>query len=93
MPRNLVRRVELMTPILEKNLARRAEQILLLQLKDNQLRWELGANGGYKKVQVDGKKINNHKILENYITKLYDKTRKETPDYVAKLATRLLKDS
>ncbi len=93
MPRNLVRRVELMTPILEKNLARRAEQILLLQLKDNQLRWELGSDGRYIKVPSGSKKINSHKVLENYVTKLYDKTRKETPDYVAKLATRLLKDS
>jgi len=93
MPRNLVRRVELMTPIVEKNLARRVEQILLLQLKDNQLRWELEVGGEYTKVVVEGKKINSHKVLENYITKLYDKTRKKTPDYVAKLASRLLKDS
>jgi polyphosphate kinase len=93
MPRNLVRRVELMTPIVEKNIARRVEQILLLQLKDNQLRWELGVDGEYTKVAVEGKKINSHKVLENYITKLYDKTRKKTPDYVAKLASRLLKDS
>jgi len=93
MPRNLVRRVELMTPIVEKNIARRVEQILLLQLKDNQLRWELGVDGEYTKVAVAGKKINSHKVLENYITKLYDKTRKKTPDYVAKLASRLLKDS
>ncbi len=93
MTRNLVRRVELMTPIEEPNLSRRIEQILLLQLKDNQLRWELKESGEYAKVPTLDGKINNHTILENYITKLYDKTRKETPDYVQKLAGRLLKDS
>ena len=93
MTRNLSRRVELMTPIEESNLSQRIEQILLLQLKDNQLRWELKESGEYIKVPALGEKINNHTILENYITKLYDKTRKETPDYVQKLAGRLLKDS
>ncbi len=93
MTRNLARRIELMTPIEEPNLSRRIEQILLLQLKDNQLRWELQESGEYIKVPTLGDKINNHTILENYITKLYNKTRKETPDYVQKLAGRLLKDS
>lgn len=95
MPRNLVRRVELMTPIIEKNLTRRIEQILLLQLKDNQLRWELDVEGHYNKVEpAEGeKKVNNHKTLENYTSKLYDKTRKKAPDYVHKLAARLLKES
>ena len=92
MPRNLIRRVELMTPIMEPELARRIEQILYLQLKDNQLRWELKENGEYVKVPALGDKINNHTILEDYITKIYNKTRKETPDYVRKLAGRLLKE-
>ena len=92
MPRNLVRRVELMTPIMEPELAHRIEQILYLQLKDNQLRWELKENGEYVKVPALGDKINNHTILEDYITKIYNKTRKETPDYVRKLAGRLLKE-
>ncbi len=93
MPRNLVRRVELMTPILEKDLSRRIEQILLLQLKDNQLRWELDEEGNYSKVKATEKKINNHQTLENYTIKIYNKTRKKAPDYVQKLTTRLLKDS
>ncbi len=93
MPRNLVRRVELMTPIAEPNLANRIEQILHLQLKDNQLRWKLEESGDYIKVPALGEKINSQTILENYVNKIYDKTRKETPDYVQKLAGRLLKES
>jgi len=93
MPRNLVRRIELTTPILEKNLAQKIEQILMLQLADNSLRWELQADGTYLKVPSLGKQINNHTILEQYVNKIHDKTKKETPDYVNRLANRLLKDS
>ncbi len=93
MTRNLVRRIELMTPILEPNLKQRIEQILMLQLKDNELRWELQESGDYAKVYHDGEKINNHTILENYTNKMYDKMHKETPTYVQRLASRLLKES
>ncbi len=93
MPRNLVRRVELMTPILEENLRQKIEQILMLQLADNTLRWELQEDGNYTKVPPLGKSINNHDILEQYVNKIHDKTKKETPDYVSRLANRILKES
>jgi len=92
MPRNLVRRVELMTPILEKNLTQKIEQILILQLADNQLRWELQEDGNYIKVPLLGKSVNNHNVLEAYTNKIHDKTKKETPDYVNRLANRILKE-
>jgi len=93
MPRNLVRRVELMTPILEDNLTQKIEQILMLQLADNALRWELQEDGNYTKVPPLGKNVNNHCVLEEYVSKIHDKTKKETPDYVSRLANRILKDS
>jgi polyphosphate kinase len=93
MPRNLVRRVELMTPILEENLKTKIQQILMLQLADNRLRWELQSDGSYIKVPALGKVIDNHAILETYANKIYDKTKKETPDYVRRLAERILKES
>jgi polyphosphate kinase len=93
MPRNLVRRVELMTPILEETLTQKIEQILMLQLADNSLRWELQEDGNYTKVPSLGKKINNQCVLEEYVNKIHDKTKKETPDYVSRLANRILKDS
>ncbi len=93
MPRNLVRRIELMTPILEENLKQKIEQILILQLADNQLRWELQEDGNYIKVPLLGKAINNHNVLEAYTNRIHDKTKKETPDYVSRLASRILKDN
>jgi len=93
MPRNLVRRVELMTPIYETQLKTKIEQILMLQLADNKLRWELQNDGGYVKVPALGKVIDSHAILETYANKIYDKTKKETPDYVRRLAERILKES
>lgn len=93
MPRNLVRRVELMTPILEETLRQKIEQILMLQLADNALRWELQEDGNYTKVPLLGKTVNNHAVLEEYVNKIHDKTKKETPDYVSRLANRILKES
>ncbi|WP_309498157.1 RNA degradosome polyphosphate kinase [Sulfurovum sp.] len=93
MPRNLIRRIELMTPIIEEPLSQKIEQILMLQLADNTLRWELQEDGTYTKVPMLGRTINNHNVLEEYVNKMHDKTKKETPDYVNRLASRILKDS
>jgi polyphosphate kinase len=93
MPRNLVRRIELMTPIIEENLSQKIEQILMLQLADNALRWELQEDGNYTKVPLLGKTVNNHNILEEYVNKVHDKTKKVTPDYVNRLASRIIKDT
>ncbi|HIQ26903.1 MAG TPA: RNA degradosome polyphosphate kinase [Sulfurovum sp.] len=93
MPRNLVRRVELMTPVLEETLSQKIEQILKLQLSDNVLRWELQEDGNYTKVPPLGKAVNNHDVLEEYVSKIHNKTKKETPDYVSRLANRILKES
>jgi polyphosphate kinase len=92
MPRNLVRRVELMTPILENNLTQKIEQILMLQLADNQLRWTLKEDGNYIKVPPLGKIVNNHAVLEEYVNRVHNKTTKETPEYVSRLAKRILKE-
>jgi len=93
MPRNLIRRVEILTPITEPSLVEKIKQILSLQLQDNQLRWKLKSSGEYKKVKTeDNRIINNHQILEKYITKMHEKSQQETPEYVAKLAKKVLKD-
>jgi polyphosphate kinase len=92
MPRNLVRRVELMTPILEESLADKIEQILTLQLSDNTLRWELQSDGNYTKVLLLGKDVNNHSVLEDYVSKIHNKIKKETPEYLNRLATQILKE-
>jgi polyphosphate kinase len=93
MPRNLIRRIEILTPITEPALVQKIKQILSLQLQDNVLRWKLKSSGEYKHIkQNDDKVINNHEILEEYITKIHDKNKKETPEYVKQLAKKVLKD-
>ncbi len=93
MPRNLIRRIEILTPITEPTLVQKIKQILSLQLQDNQLRWKLKSSGEYKRVKPKDKQIiNNHMILERYITKMHEKSKKETPEYVEKLAKKVLKD-
>jgi polyphosphate kinase len=96
MPRNLDRRIELMTPVLEKHLAERIGQILTLQLADNVLRWELGNDGEYQEVPrlPDEREINSQELLEKYVNKIYDRTRKRSAgNYVKRLAEMLLKES
>ncbi len=93
MPRNLIRRIEILTPIKETALKQKIKQLLALQLQDNQLSWKLKSSGEYKQVkQGENKAINNHEILEEYMTKIHDKSQKETPAYVTQLAKKVLKD-
>ncbi len=99
MPRNLDRRIELMTPILEKGLAERIEQILTLQLADNVLRWVLDSEGNYHRVEAaEGEKeVDSQELLEKYVNKLYSRSRKRRSSgdrsYVKRLAEKLLKES
>ncbi len=92
MPRNLVRRIELMTPIEESGLKEKIGQILKLQLADNVRRWELQSDGNYLKVPTTGKAIDNHAVLENYTKRIHDKSSKETSEYVKRLAQKMLKE-
>jgi len=92
MPRNLIRRIEIMTPIVENSLKHKIKEILSLQLQDNRLRWKLKNTGEYKLVKAGDKVINNHEILEEYITKLYNKSQKKTRKYIKRLSKKKLKD-
>ena len=51
MRRNLDRRVEAVTPILEKPLIKKLEDTLELYLKDNQNAWAMQSNGDFIKIQ------------------------------------------
>jgi len=95
MPRNLERRLELMTPIMEKPLQEKLLEILQLQLNDNYLAWELQNDKSYKRVEVTGQKvINSQKILGDYINKIFSTLRKDTNTSKAdKLAKKLFKES
>jgi polyphosphate kinase len=82
MPRNLDRRIELMFPILEKELRKVIIDILILQLSDTAKRHELGSDGTYVKITKSGKKgkpLNSQddqfKQLEVYVANLKSSRR------------------
>lgn len=96
MPRNLERRLELMTPIVDKNLQDKLVEFLKLQLSDNELAFELNSNGEYSKISPkDGEQaINSQEVLEEYVSKIYKTTKKDTDKAKREqLASKLLKES
>ncbi|EFO9189738.1 RNA degradosome polyphosphate kinase [Campylobacter lari] len=96
MPRNLERRLELMTPIFDEHSRAKLAQILKLQLSDNDLAYELNSEGRYRKIALnEAEKINNsQQILEEYISRIFNTLKKDTDhSRAAHLATKLFKDS
>ena len=96
MPRNLERRLELMTPIIDKNLQERLLEFLRLQLSDNELAFELQNSGEYAKVRLkDGDaRINSQEVLEEYVSGIYKATKKDTDKGKSEqMVAKLLKES
>lgn len=96
MPRNLDRRLELMTPIFDEKSRAKLAKILKLQLEDNELAYELDSEGNYHKVkkQSQAKSLNSQYKLEEYINKIY-KVMTKTPgqNRAAYLSSKLFKES
>ncbi len=93
MPRNLIRRIELLTAIEDKESADKLLQILQLQCSDNVLSYKLLDDGNYQKVATDSSKIiESQKIMENHVNRVYKSIKKEPVSYVQKLANRLFKE-
>lgn len=96
MPRNLERRVELMTPIFDENLADKLFGIISLQSQDNTKAHELLENGEYQKLIPKDKEatINSQKILEDHTNTTYSSLKQEEAEVKAKkLARRMFKES
>ncbi|RAZ56495.1 RNA degradosome polyphosphate kinase [Campylobacter hyointestinalis] len=96
MPRNLERRLELMTPIYEPMLADKLNEILRLQLSDNELAYELGSDGEYTSVikKDDEKELNNHEFFENHLNRVFKTLKKDSDQDKAQiLASKLFKES
>jgi polyphosphate kinase len=90
MPRNLVRRIELLTGIKDEASREKIIQILRLQCADNTLAHELQSDGSYIKIhREDAKAINNHKLMEDFVNRISKATKKESPSEVATLASKL----
>ncbi|MFT5659995.1 MAG: polyphosphate kinase [Sulfurimonas sp.] len=94
MPRNLVRRVELLTGIKDTDAREKIIQILLLQCSDNALAHQLQSDGSYIKIKREtGKSINNHKFLEDYVNRISKSTNKKSPQEIQQIAARLFMES
>ena len=95
MPRNLVRRIELLTAIKDEESQNQIIQILKLQCSDNVLAHELQRDGSYIKVKAkeDEKPTNNHKLLEEYVNKISKASKKETQRSVSQITSKLFMES
>ena len=96
MPRNLERRLELMTPIIDKNLQERLLEFLRLQLSDNELAFELQNSGEYTKVRPKegDARINSQEVLEEYVSGIYKATKKDSDKGKSEqMVAKLLKES
>ncbi len=96
MPRNLERRLELMTPIYEPSLQEKLGEILRVQLSDTDLAFELGSDGEYRLAPTkDGEKpLNSQAFLEDYFDKVFKSIKKSSDqDNAQILASKLLKES
>ena len=94
MPRNLVRRVELLTGIKDKDSREKILQILNLQCSDNVLSHELQSDGTYVQVKKDTQKsLNSHKFIEDHVTRVAKATKKMSPQEIQQIAARLFMES
>ena len=96
MPRNLERRLELMTPIFDEKSKAKLAQILRLQLSDNVLAYELDNKGEYHKRKLKEKEkiIDSQQVLEEYVSKIYKTLKKNTDESKAtQLSSKLFKEN
>ncbi len=94
MPRNLIRRIELLTGIEDEELTERLLQMLQLQISDNVLSHELNSDGSYIKIKADKTKIiNNQRLIESFTNKAHKESKKETTSSTHQLSKRLFSDS
>ncbi len=93
MPRNLERRLELMTPIFNKNLHSKIEYILKLQLADNDLAYELKSDGEYEKVKTTEEPFDSQVAFEKYINGIYKSLKKGKDEEANQMARKFFKEN
>jgi polyphosphate kinase len=67
MPRNLDRRVEVLTPVIDPEIKARLREILAIELADDVLAWTLGPDGRWTRVPTGGE-IDTHVRLQQLTT-------------------------
>lgn len=65
MYRNLQNRVEVITPVDDKDLKKYCFEVFDTMTKDNVLKWEMKSNGEYEKVKSTGKAFSTHEHFMN----------------------------
>lgn len=76
MPRNLVKRIELMTPVFDESIANLLHGILKLQLADNRQSRFLRPDGEYERVVNDLPPFDSQAAMEEYYRQLSKEVRK-----------------
>ena len=93
MPRNLTRRIELLTTIKDQKAKEKIVQILKLQCADNSLAHELQSDGSYIKVKHDDTKtINNHLLMEDYVNKVSKAAAKESTGTIEHIMSNIFSE-
>ena len=93
MPRNLMKRIELLTGIKDEASKDKILQILQLQCSDNTLAHELQSDGSYIKIKRgDSKSINNHKHLEDYVNHVTKSLKKESATSIDELTSNIFRE-
>lgn len=94
MPRNLEKRVEIMTPVAHKSIAEKLFGILKLQLEDNVQAHELQESGKYIKiVSNENNATNSQDAYENYINVMFNASIKAQDTKAKKLVKRMMGES
>ncbi|MBT5934166.1 RNA degradosome polyphosphate kinase [Sulfurimonas sp.] len=92
MPRNLVRRIELLTAIKDEASGDKIKQILSLQCSDSARSHELQSDGSYIKVKnTSDKALDNHKHMEDYVNRISKASKKESSTHIAMLSSKIYK--
>jgi polyphosphate kinase len=63
MPRNLDRRVEVLTPVVDENLQVRLDEMLDVELRDDVLAWTMGPDGRWTRA-AEGGELEAHRELQ-----------------------------
>lgn len=96
MPRNLERRVELLTPATNKLIADRLIEILTIQLSDNVQAHELLSDGEYRKIPTPKENpISSQIVYERYVNEIYssNSNKKAAQAKAKKLLQRMVGES
>jgi len=76
MPRNLLKRIELLTPIINEDISKSIYEMMTMQLKDSAKARVLKSDGSYERVKSK-EKINTQNVMEDVISLAYKENIRE----------------